>query len=657
MKSSIISFIIGFALCVFIWVVVPYNNFALNNSFVSDGYLPEIVMLCISVLILLINPLLRKFTPKFSLSHNNLTLICAMLLFATVIPSNGLMRFFPHALVYDTNLINKNTELANAIKNSSLPPVLFPDKIGPGLETPISDGLLESIPEDENIPWSAWAATLFVWSIVIVGLWIMMIGLGSILFPQWRYNERLAFPLLKVYDALLEEPKGNDLVASVFKSKLFWFSCISVILFHSCNGIALFTNENFPKFPLSWDISSVFSTGVWEGAPGFLKKSKIYFLFVGLAYFMPNRFSFSIWFTVLAAGLFVMYTKVYMPTFATEYLYDQGAGALIAIAGGIVWLGRFHFIKVFKSTFSFNNSEENSVNAMAGRLFLLGSLIIFCWFWWAGAGFYWSFVFLFLAVLIMLLVSRIVAETGITYVWIIPLTVTKIISIFPHKWFNISVAFLQEAHYILVNRASAVSVAVMILISHGLNKNPSPKKSKNLMGLGIFVLISGFFICGAVHMKMGHSLDSSYDSVNYPITGRGATQMSIGPANDLVIGKKPVDQTKRVSFMLFGVALGASLLFLCARFPAWPLHPIGLIFVHSSIGLRLVISLFIGWYLKKLVLKYLGGDAYRKAMPFFLGLILGEIFANVIWTLIPVLGLLFGASPAEIEHIIIFQYS
>ncbi|MBT3293977.1 MAG: hypothetical protein HN919_10500 [Verrucomicrobia bacterium] len=49
--------------------------------------------------------------------------------------------------------------------------------------------------------------------------------------------------------------------------------------------------------------------------------------------------------------------------------------------------------------------------------------------------------------------------------------------------------------------------------------------------------------------------------------------------------------------------------------------------------------------------------AYRTAIPLFLGLILGEVFANVIWTLVPVLQILFGADPGTVEHIVIFQYT
>lgn len=655
--SYIFTFLIGLLLCVGLWVAVPYNNFALNNSFVSDGYLPEIVMLCLACLVLIINPLLRRFVPSFQIPHGHMVLLASMLLFAAVIPSNGLFRFFPHCLALDTQTINTTPGTAEAIQTSDLPSSLFPDPIGLDVPTPVSDQLVEELDPGNSIPWRAWIPPLLAWGTVIVAFWMLMIGLGAIVYPQWRYNERVAFPLLKVYHAVIDEPEPGKFFPPVFRSPLFWFACGLVIILHSFNGLALMTDGAFPKFPLSGDISSAFGSGMWQYAPGFIQHPRIYFLFIGLAYFMPSRHSFSIWFTVLFFGLFLMATSQYMPTFEGVELYDQGAGALIAIAAGILWLGRHHYIRVAKSIFRAAKSEEDKTNALAGRLFLIGGTVMFFWFVWAGAGVFWSLFLVILGVMIMLLVARIVAETGITYVWIIPLTASTLIGFFPRTWVSVATAFLQQAHYILANRASAVSATVMMLLAMGLKRDRSPQSSRHLVALGLLVLVLGLLICGAVHLHMGYTLASSFDGTQSPITGRGARLMSLQPVLDLAVGRQHVFDAGSFKFMLFGIALATGLLFLCARFPGWPLHPIGLIFVYSSIGLRLCISLFVGWALRQVVVHFFGARAYRAAMPLFMGLILGEIFANAIWTLIPVLGLLFGVSPGEIRHLIIFQYT
>ena len=45
----------------------------------------------------------------------------------------------------------------------------------------------------------------------------------------------------------------------------------------------------------------------------------------------------------------------------------------------------------------------------------------------------------------------------------------------------------------------------------------------------------------------------------------------------------------------------------------------------------------ISWLLKSIILKHGGFRAYRKATPFFFGLILGEFTIGTVWTIIGVI--------------------
>jgi hypothetical protein len=84
----------------------------------------------------------------------------------------------------------------------------------------------------------------------------------------------------------------------------------------------------------------------------------------------------------------------------------------------------------------------------------------------------------------------------------------------------------------------------------------------------------------------------------------------------------------------FGVVSG--LLFCRARF-GFGLHPIG--FLAAPVyGLHMTwFSVFWGWLAKTLFLRFGGMRGYRVALPFFLGLILGDALSATIWVVLGVI--------------------
>jgi hypothetical protein len=57
--------------------------------------------------------------------------------------------------------------------------------------------------------------------------------------------------------------------------------------------------------------------------------------------------------------------------------------------------------------------------------------------------------------------------------------------------------------------------------------------------------------------------------------------------------------------------------------------------VSGSVGLfRLWLPIFVSWLAKVLILRYGGLRGYRRALPFFLGLILGEFFVGFLRSLL-----------------------
>jgi hypothetical protein len=85
---------------------------------------------------------------------------------------------------------------------------------------------------------------------------------------------------------------------------------------------------------------------------------------------------------------------------------------------------------------------------------------------------------------------------------------------------------------------------------------------------------------------------------------------------------------------LFGIAFTLFLASMRARFLWWPFHPAGYL-VSGSFGLfRLWLPIFASWLAKSLILRYGGLRLYRRALPFFLGLVLGEFGAGFLRTVL-----------------------
>jgi hypothetical protein len=85
--------------------------------------------------------------------------------------------------------------------------------------------------------------------------------------------------------------------------------------------------------------------------------------------------------------------------------------------------------------------------------------------------------------------------------------------------------------------------------------------------------------------------------------------------------------------MLLGFVFCSLLAYLRIAVMSFPFHPIGYA-ISGSWSMNLVwLPILIAWVLKVFTLRYGGLRLYRSALPFFLGLILGEMVIGCLWSL------------------------
>ena len=86
----------------------------------------------------------------------------------------------------------------------------------------------------------------------------------------------------------------------------------------------------------------------------------------------------------------------------------------------------------------------------------------------------------------------------------------------------------------------------------------------------------------------------------------------------------------------YGIGFGITCLLslIRHRFFWWPFHPIGYVMVTYGGFSEFWSSVFLGWLIKVIIVNFFGLKANRQAVPFFMGLILGDYVVSSLWTLV-----------------------
>jgi hypothetical protein len=83
--------------------------------------------------------------------------------------------------------------------------------------------------------------------------------------------------------------------------------------------------------------------------------------------------------------------------------------------------------------------------------------------------------------------------------------------------------------------------------------------------------------------------------------------------------------------------IGLGLVLLCnvarMRFPWWPIHPVMFLVLGTFQAVIFSGSFLIGWIIKVMIVKYGGGELYKRLKPIMIGLIAGEMVAGAIFVL------------------------
>ncbi|MFW6059482.1 MAG: DUF6785 family protein [Phycisphaeraceae bacterium] len=502
-----------------------------------------------------------------------------------------------------------------------------------------------------EIPWGAWMKPLSAWLIFIAASYGMFYSLTYVVLGYWVKREKLIFPLAQLPEQLLPEEGSRRWLPYTLRTAGFWFAFALVFLIWTWNGsIAAEWIPGMGKIPLGmsrWRVTSIVEGGIFEGVTGgqFPLMFLIIFTAVGVAFLLPTEVSFSMWFYFLV-GKAIILALVWFGYGQTGDDFPSGffgeANTVTAQGGGGLLM--FAAISLGRALWDFVHLGRGKSAAQKLRLSmpviaLAVSLAVFYgWLVWCDLGWVWAAIVTAVLTLITMGLMRIVAEGGVYWIQahISPLHIYKTLGLgaLGGGWLKMAAVPFIPIHSILYFDVKAF-LAPNLANAAKLREDTGASRAKFHLNIILCITVSVIVAIGC-SLFLAHLIGAQQMGRWFYTAG---PQYILSPAQTLANAEPEFDLANTFSYTLGGAWVAFSLLLRRTLF--WFPHPIGYVMLVNPLMAQLWFSFFLGWIAKKGVVKYGGKQTYDRTRPIFIGLILGEIIAILVWA---ILGITLGFS-------------
>lgn len=478
-----------------------------------------------------------------------------------------------------------------------------------------------------------WSVPLTLWGIFFLTLVGHFLFLTLLVRRAWTESERLAFPVIQLPLALTE-PGGK-----LFREPLMWAGFALAFLIGAINGV----HELYPQVPNApwiklFELGPFFTAQPFEAIRTYGMQTSLYPFAIGLAYFIPLDLAFSCWFSYLLARAYFVagrWSGLDGPSSGQgwPFLKEISSGAWLGVAAAILWANRRHLAAAFDGAFT---PGAKSPEARWDRLAWLGLGLT------GAALLAWSTFllnmspavtigFFFILMALSLGITRVRAEFGT-----------------PHE-----IVFVKPADTLVtlfgthaLGDANLIGMQAMYWFNRGYRCHPIPNflegmKMAEGRAMPLGRLLGVFAVAALV------SLGATY-AANYTITYAAGAQ-SKAAGYKVWVGNEAFNQldswlklgqpagASNLYFFLGGLLVVGGLAWLRNAFVGWPFHPTGFALGVSYAMNYFWLCVLIAWLTKLLLIRYGGIQAHRRAIPFFLGLILGDYTVGALWSLLSLL--------------------
>lgn len=600
----ITSLIIGSFFSFIICLIDPFRVMVTKGASMTSDYSIGAAFFYF-YLIVIINSIVGKINKKYSLESSELVIIFGMMAVSCAIPTWGLglnlipllpgVYYYaePHWKENFLPYINKKITVSdeNAIK-----------------------WFFEGLPEGCKIPWDKWIGPLFLWFLLIFSIYLFSIFLMYFFSRRWIEEERLLYPLTIPPEELAK--KGNAFPL-IIKNKLFNMGILVSFLLLSFYCLHTY----FPSIPafILYKKFRIFRRIVSV-------EILIALEVISFVYFIPLDVSLGIWlaywFYKIQTGIFsIIGFSRSSPepwVFAGIESGYECIGAMFAMILIMFWQERYYLKNVF--------SDRKNLPYTIGCIICF--LIVLFWLRFIGLKFIHSLIFTIFTFLIFIGITRVVCQTGIPYARSSVVPAGMLINILGTE--QIGTNGLTALGF---TSPWACDLRTLVMTSSAnffaLGEKFKINSQKIIIACIIAVLISipsCFFSIIRNSYKYGGINLGGWQFTSYvPYTLNWIKEYLLHPYH---FGKY------EFSFFSIGAFLYILLNFLRLKLPGFPIHPIGLTIAATVPIYFTWFSIFIGWFLKFLILRYGGQKIYKLLQPFFLGVIIGTFLTAGIWMFI-----------------------
>ncbi len=629
--------------------LLPVIDYKLYNTFLGATHLPPGAVGVLLLLVGVVNPLLRLVSKKWAFTREESLTVYISCLFSSLVPGHGAETLIIPDILTPFYYATRENRWLDWLRPNIKPwmtPALRNDHT---VNSEVVSGWYQGLPHGQAIPWGAWLVPLGVWMSVVMVSYAMMACLSVILRRQWAQNEALAFPLLRLPLEMVEAgaASGRDRDGGSFwGSGLMWGGFAVAFSIQLVRGLNSYFPD-VPNFPLQLDLNPYLSDPPWNQIDGIYVQ--IFPIAIGITYLLSSEVALSLWTGYLfiklqyAGAYYAGYRPSALPgsgfSYGKSFVFFEVQGAYWMYVALLMWTAREHLRFVFRRAIGRIKADPDEKREMLSYPvafwgFVTCFAIMTGFACAAGVRLDIALALWVCYIVFAIALTRVAVEGGLLFLLHDSAPIGALARLLPGggaNWLSLQnglmpASLIQSGFIIHMRGFITPSFLHAFKLAH--DQKLAPRRLGWLLAgvISVSVLVS-WTTC----VRLG------YDNGALSLANQGwVTNLAKWPVNFVttMTGEPKTSSSFNIFWFSAGALLTLGMMVARARLSWFPFHPAGLLMSLTWPGAALWSSIFIGWAIKTLILRFGGPDTYRKATPFFLGLALGDVASVFLWLVI-----------------------